>query len=70
MPPHFEWHEWNMNAGDAIETWFTSYAYLVTLQWACVLHAHVYGAHAIIKIGMVKYSNGLMGTPADSNLRK
>ena len=51
-------------------TWFTSYANLVTSQWACASRAHVHGAHAIIKMIVSEYSNGLMGTPADSNLTK
>ena len=29
---------------------------------------HVHGTCALIKMGMLKYSNGLMGMPADSNL--
>ena len=43
---------------------------LVTSCWACVSHAHMHGARAIIKMGASKYSNGLTGTPADSNLGK
>ena len=30
----------------------------------------MHGAHAIIKMGVSKYLNGLMGMPADSNLTK
>ena len=30
----------------------------------------MHGTHAIIKMGALKYSNGLMGMPADSNLKK
>ena len=51
-------------------TWFTSYANLVTSQWACMLLACMHGACALNKMGAVEYLNGLMGTPADSNLRK
>ena len=51
-------------------TWFTSYANLVMSHWACALLMHMHGAHAIIKMGTLKYSNGLMGMPADLNLRK
>ena len=32
--------------------------------------AHVQGAHAIIEMGSSRYSNGLAGMPADSNLMK
>ena len=31
---------------------------------------HVHGTHAIIKMGASKYSNGLTGMPANSNLMK
>ena len=31
---------------------------------------HVHGTHAISKMGMSKYSNGLTGMQADLNLRK
>ena len=51
-------------------TWFASYANLVTSRWACALRVRVHGARAIIIMGASKYSNGLMGTPADSNLGK
>ena len=64
------WHEWNVNTGDVMVTWFVSYANLVMSQWVCVSCTHVHGAHAIIKMGMSKYLNGLMGTPANSNLGK
>ena len=30
----------------------------------------MHGTHAVIKMGVLKYSNGLMGMPADLNLRK
>ena len=63
------WHEWNVNTGDVMVTWFTYDANLVTSRWACVC-ARVHGAHAIIKMGASRYSNGLTGTPADSNLGK
>ena len=43
------WHEWYVSTGDVMVTWFTSYVNLVTSQWACMLHAHVHGAHVIIK---------------------
>ena len=64
------WHEWNVNAGDVMVTWFASYANLVTSQCACASHMQMHGAHAIIKMATPKYSNGLMGMPVDSNLRK
>ena len=64
------WHEWNVDAGDVMMTWFTHDANLVTSRWACASRAHVHGAHAIIKMGVSKYSNGLTGMPADSNLGK
>ena len=51
------WHEWNANTGDN----------LVMSQWACMSHVHVHGAHAIIRMGVLKDSNGL---PADLNLMK
>ena len=51
-------------------TWFASYAYLVMSQWACALHVHMHGTHAISKMGMPKYLNGLTGMPAGLNLRK
>ena len=64
------WHEWNVNTGDVTMMWFASYVNLVTSHWACTSRARVHGAHAIIKMGVSKYSNGLMGTPANSNLGK
>ena len=64
------WHEWNVNAGDVMVTWFASYANLVMSRWACASRAHMHGTCAIIKMGMSKYSNGLTGTPADLNLTK
>ena len=64
------WHEWNAIAGDIMVMWFTSYANLVTSQWACASLVHVHGTHAIIKMSTTKYLNGLMGMPANSNLRK
>ena len=64
------WHKWNANAGDAMVTWFTSDANLVTSQWACASHACMQGTCAIIKMGVPQYLNGLTGTPANSNLRK
>ena len=63
------WNEWNANTGDVMVTWFTSDASLVTSQWACTSHVYVHGAHPIIKMGTFKYLNGLMGMPADSNLK-
>ena len=51
-------------------TWFASYANLATSWWPCVSRMCVHGAHAIIKMGMSKYSNSLTGMPADSNLTK
>ena len=64
------WHEWNTNAGDIMVTWFAHDANLVTSRWACALHVREHGVHAILKMGVSKYSNGLIGTPADSNLGK
>ena len=64
------WHKWNTNAGDVMVTWFTHYVNLVMSHSACALHMHVHGTCAISKMGMIKYSNGLTGTPTDSNLRK
>ena len=64
------WHEWNVNTGDVMVMWFASYANLVTSCWACASHVCEHGACAIIKMGTFKYSNGLMGTSADSNLMK
>ena len=55
------WHEWNVNTGDIMVMWFTSYVNLVMSRWACMSRAHVHGACAIIKMGASKYSNGLMG---------
>ena len=62
--------EWNTNTGDVMVIWFTSYANFVMSQWACMSHVHMHGACAIIEMGTLKYSNGLMGMPADPNLRK
>ena len=64
------WHKWNVNAGGIMVMWFASYANLVTSRWACMSHACMHGAHAIIKMGVTMYSNGLTGMPADSNLRR
>ena len=64
------WHEWNVNAGDVMVTWFASYANLVMPHWACTLCAHMHGACAIIKMGMLKYLNELAGMLANSNLEK
>ena len=63
------WHEWNTNAGDVMLMWFAAYVNLVTSGWACTSHVLVHGAHAIIKMGAPKYSNSLMGMPANLNLR-
>ena len=62
--------EWNTNTGDVMVMWLTSYANFVMSQWACMSHVHMHGACAIIEMGTLKYSNGLMGMPADPNLRK
>ena len=64
------WHEWNANTGDVLVMWLASYVNLVMSQWACMSHVHVHGAHAIIRMGVLKYSNGLTGMPADLNLMK
>ena len=34
------------------------------------MHAWLHGACGLSKMGALKYLNGLMGMPADSNLRK
>ena len=64
------WHEWNANAGDVMVTWFTHDVNLVSSRWACASRAREHGTRAIIKMGASKYSNGLVGMPADSNLGK
>ena len=64
------WHEWNANAGDVMVRWFAHDANLVTSHWACTSCVRKHGTHAIIKMGASKYSNGLMGMPADSDLGK
>ena len=64
------WHEWNMNAGDIMVTWFTSYVNHVTSHWACLLCTRMHGTRAIIKMDASKYSNGLTSMPANSNLGK
>ena len=64
------WHEWNANTGDAMVTWFTHDANLVMSRYACASRARKHGAHALIKMGMSKYLNGLMGRPVDWNLGK
>ena len=64
------WHKRNVNAGDVMVMWFTSYANLVTSCWAFASCMHMHGTHAIIKMGMLKYLNGLTGMSANSNLRK
>ena len=55
------WHEWNVHASDVMVTWFASYANLVTSHWACASCMYMHGTHAIIKMGMFKYLNGLTG---------
>ena len=62
---HSTWNEWNVNAGDVMVTWFTSYVNLVTSQWACTLHACMQGQCAIIIMGALEYLYGLTGMPAD-----
>ena len=64
------WHEWNANAGDVMVTWFASYVNLVTSQWACTTYTCMHGACALSEMGTLKYLNGLVGMPANSNLRK
>ena len=64
------WHEWNVNAGDIMVTWFAHDANLVMSHWACASRAREHGACATIKMDMSKYPNGLTGTPADSNIGK
>ena len=70
MPPQSYVHEWNANAGDVTVTWFAHDANLVTSRWACASRAREHGARAINKMGASKYSNSLVGTPADWNLGK
>ena len=70
MPPHSYMAQMECNVGDVMVTWLTSNANLVTSQWACALSTHMHGTHAIIEMGVSKYSHGLMGMPADSNLTK
>ena len=64
------WHEWNMNTGDVMVMWFTSYVNLVTSQQACILSTGMHGTHALSKMGAPKYLNSLMVTLANPNLRK
>ena len=59
------WHERNANTGDITVMWFASYANLVMSQWACTSHMYVHGTCAIIKMSVIKYSNGPMEMPAD-----
>ena len=59
-----------MNGMQMLMTWFASYVNLVRSRWACALHEHMHGKHAIIKMGTLKYSNALTGMPVDSSLRK
>ena len=63
------WHEWKVNTGDIMVTWFASYVNLVMSQWACMLYACcMHGACAINKNGTPKYSSILVGMQANSNL--
>ena len=64
------WYKWNMNAVDVMVAWFISYVNLVTSCWACTSHAHMHGTHAVSKMGVLEYSNGLTGMQTNSNLRK
>ena len=64
------WHKWNTNSGDLMVVWFAKYTNLVTSRWACTSCMRMHGTCAIIKMGVSKYSNSLMGMPADSNLTK
>ena len=52
--------------------WFALYVNLVTSCLACVLHAHVHGAHAPKIYGMSKYPSDLacMQMQTDLNLGK
>ena len=59
------WHQWNANTGDIIVMWSTLYANLGTSLQTCVLHACMHGTCDICKMGALKYSNGLVGMPAD-----
>ena len=67
IPP---WHEWNMNAGDIMVTWFTSYVNFVMSCWACASCVHMHGTHVLSNNGAPKYPSSLVGTQADSNLGK
>ena len=64
------WKNRNANAGDVMVMCLALYVNLVTSQWACASRVHMHSTHAIIKMGSPKYSNGLTGMPANSNLRK
>ena len=64
------WHEWNMNAGDIMVTWYASYANLVMSHWAFVPHTCVHGTCGLSKHGTPKYPSGLAFTQADLNLGK
>ena len=64
------WHEWNVNTGDIMVTWFAHDVNLVMSHWACVSRMREHCTCAIIKIGVSKYSNGLTGMPANLNLGK
>ena len=57
-----------MNTGDIMVMWL--HHVQVMSNWAYTSLAHVHGTCAIIKMGVLKYSNGLRGMPADLNLRK
>ena len=60
------WHEWNVNAGDVMVMWFSSYVDLVMSHWACASCTCMHGAHPIIKNGTPNYPSSLAGMQADS----
>ena len=59
-----------MNTGDVMVMWLTSYVNLVVSHWACTSHAHMHGAHAIIRNGAPKYPSSLAGMQAKLNFGK
>ena len=64
------WHEWNASADDIMMTWFTLFVNLVTSCLACVMHACMYGIHALNKHGTSKSLSGLACMQVNSNLEK
>ena len=64
------WHEWNVNAGDVMVMWFTSYVSLVMSCWACASCTCMHGTCAISKNGVPMCPSSLACMQADSNLGK